>query len=502
MEKPILRAEGIIKKFPGVVALDNVEIELFPGEVHIIVGENGAGKSTLSKCLLGAYIPDSGNIYINDKKVSFRNSKDALAEGITAVYQEFNLVPYLNVAQNIFFTREYMSKVPGIVDSRKMHEEAGKILKSLNVDYIDTRAKVKTLGVAEQQMVEIAKALSTNPKILVFDEPTAPLSEREVEALFKKIHQLKKAGIAIIYVSHRMHEFEQIGDRITVLRDGKYIGTVKIDEVNDDELVKMMVGRDISQVYHRTENSHDAEALRVENLCDKKGKVKDVNFYVKKGEIVGLAGLVGAGRTETAKLIFGIDDIHKGKVYINGEEIIPKSPVQMTASGVGLLPEDRKGQGLAIDLSVAWNILAVSMKIFFPKVLLSEKKVNAISDRYAKERKVATPSVDQVIRFLSGGNQQKVVIGKWLSTDCDILIFDEPTRGIDVGAKMEIYALLDKLAAEGKAILMISSELQEVIGLSDRIYVLHEGSVAGEFNRGDMTEEQVAAKMLGVEVEE
>lgn len=500
MDEPLLKAKGIVKRFPGVLALDGVNLDLYRGEVHIIVGENGAGKSTLAKCLLGAYIPDAGEIFLSGNQVKFRNSKDALGMGISAVYQEFNLIPYLNVAQNIFFSREFMSKIPGIVDSKKMHEEAKKILHSFSVDYIDTKNKVKHLGVAEQQMVEIAKTISRKPQILILDEPTAPLSEREVEALFNKIHTLKKNGLAIVYVSHRMQEFDQIGDRITVLRDGRYIDTVKVGEISNDELVKMMVGRDISQVYSRQINTITEEALRVEGACDRNGKVKDVSIKVGKGEIVGLAGLVGAGRTELAKLIFGIDKMTKGSVFVYQKKVNPKSPVTMMKSGVGLLPENRKAQGLAIDLSVSWNILAVSLSLFFPRLFINGKKVRKESAKLAKEQRVITPSVNQIIKYLSGGNQQKVVVAKWLSTNCDIIIFDEPTRGIDVGAKMEIYKLLDSLAAEGKAILMISSELPEIVGLSDRIYVLHEGQVSMEYRRGEMTEEQIAAKMLGVEV--
>lgn len=499
MQDPILSVKGISKSFPGVQALNHVDFDLYPGEVHIIVGENGAGKSTLAKCILGAYIPEEGTCFIEGKQVAFSSSKDALKNGIAAVYQEFNLIPYLNVAQNIFFNREFMSKIPGIVDSRAMHAEAQKILASLDIDYIDTGSKIKELGVAQQQMVEIAKALATHPKIMVFDEPTAPLSEREVDAFFKKIHQLKASGMAIIYVSHRMHEFELIGDRITVLRDGNYIGTVRVGEITDDELVKMMVGRDVSQVYVRTPNDHTEEALRVEGLCDKKGKVKDVNLHIRKGEIVGLAGLVGAGRTELAKLIFGIDTVHTGRIYIKGEQVVPRSPDQMMRLGVGLIPEDRKGQGLALKLSVAWNTLAVNLRYLFPRLLIDEKERIEITERYVREMKVVTPSIHRMIRFLSGGNQQKVVIAKWLSTDSDILIFDEPTRGIDVGAKMEIYALLDRLAAAGKAILMISSELQEVIGLSDRLYVLHEGKIVSESVRGELDERQIGLRMLAVE---
>ncbi len=494
--EPILSVRGLSKSFPGVQALDGVNFDLYPGEVHIIVGENGAGKSTLTKCILGAYIPEKGEIYFNGERVEFKHSRDAIEKGISAVYQEFNLVPYLDVAHNIFFNREYMSKIPGIIDKKKMHNEAKKILESLNVDYINTATKVKDLDVAEKQMVEIAKALSTNPKIIVFDEPTAPLSSREVDAFFKKINQLKESGIAVIYISHRMHEFEFIGDRITVLRDGKYIGTVNIGDVSDDELVEMMVGRSVSQIYTRTENKYSKEALRVENLFDKKGNVIDASLYVRKGEIVGLAGLVGAGRTELVRLVFGIDKIEKGSIFVNGEKVIPKSPTHMMKLGVGLLPEDRKEQGLALSLPVALNIVMVSLRQLFKKYFINKKKTEQISNKYIKELNIVTPSVNSIVKYLSGGNQQKVVIAKWLLPDPDIIIFDEPTRGIDVGAKMEIYGLMDKLASAGKAILMISSELQEVIGLSDRFYILYEGRIVSESKKGELSEQEIGMKML------
>ena len=494
--KSILSIKGMSKSFPGVKALDKVDFDLYPGEVHIIVGENGAGKSTMAKCILGAYVPEEGEMYIDGEKVTFKTSRDAIKKGITAVYQEFNLIPYLDVAQNIFFNREFMSKIPGVIDKKRLHLEADKILKSLDVDYINTKTKIKDLGVAEKQMVEIAKALSTNPKIIVFDEPTAPLSSREVDAFFKKVHQLKKSGIAIIYISHRMHEFELIGDRITVLRDGKYIGTVKIGDITDDKLVEMMVGRTVSQIYTRTDNEYSEEALRVENLYDKKGNVIDISISLRRGEIVGLAGLVGAGRTELARLIFGIDKIDKGNVFVKGKKVVPKSPVHMMKLGIGLLPEDRKEQGLALSLPVALNIVTVSLRLIFSKFFINRKKMEKVADKYIKELNIVTPSVNSIIKFLSGGNQQKVVISKWLSSNADIIIFDEPTRGIDVGAKMEIYALMDRLASEGKAVLMISSEIQEVIGLSDRFYILFEGRVVNESKKGELSEQEIGMKML------
>jgi ribose transport system ATP-binding protein len=497
MDSEILRMHSIIKKFPGVKALDNVDFDLKRGEVHILVGENGAGKSTLAKVILGAYVADEGEIFFEGEKVAFQTTKDALAKGIAAVYQEFTLIPYLNVAQNIFFNREPRNFL-GIIDHKKMELDSAELLKSLNCEYINVKSYVKKLSVAEQQMVEIAKALSYNPKIMVFDEPTATLSEREVDSLFTRIHKLKKAGLGIIYVSHRMQEFKYIGDRITVLRDGKKIGTVGINEITDKELVNMMVGRDISQVYHRSGNPFSGEVLRVENLSDKVGRVKEASLVVNKGEIIGLAGLVGAGRTELAKLIFGIDPIGGGKIYVNSQETVECSPVRMVKCGVGMVCEDRKRQGLALSDSVAWNVMAVSLKKYFPKFMISHNKIYSIVNQYKTQLRIVTPDILRACKFLSGGNQQKVVLAKWLSMDIEILVFDEPTRGIDVGAKIEIYGLMDKLASEGKSILMISSELSELIGMSDRIYIIREGRIVGECERGEFSAEEIASKMLGV----
>lgn len=495
MEKVILTAKHITKMFPGMKALDDVDFDLRAGEVHILVGENGAGKSTLAKVILGAYKQEEGEVFFENEKMDFHGTKDALAKGIVAVYQEFTLVPYLNVAQNIFLNREYRNKI-GLLDHKKMEAQARELLKSLNCEYINVRTPVKKLSVAEQQMVEIAKALSFKPRIMVFDEPTATLSEREVESLFVQIHRLKKEGIGIVYVSHRMQEFPLIGDRITILRDGKKISTVGINDCTNEELVNMMVGRDVSQVYVRTDNKFSGEALRVEKIEDYAGKVRGVDLFVERGEIVGIAGLVGVGRTELVQLIYGINPTKSGKIFINGKETLIKSPKHAVELGVGLVSEDRKKQGLALDQSVALNTIAVSLKKVFPKFFTSGKKINEVATDYRKQLRIATTSIHKACKYLSGGNQQKVVLAKWLSFDPEIIIFDEPTRGIDVAAKMEIYALMDKLASQGKAILMISSELPEVIGMSDRIYIMHEGTVVDVCKRDEYTSEQIGAKMM------
>ena len=495
MGKTILTAQHITKLFPGMKALDNVDFDLREGEVHILVGENGAGKSTLAKVILGAYQAEEGEIVYQGEPVRFTGTKEALARGITAVYQENSLVPYLNAAQNIFLNREYRSAL-GMLDLKRMEAEAKELLTSLNCGYIDIKKPVKYLNTAQQQMVEIAKALSFKPKIIVFDEPTSSLSDREVESLFEQIHRLKNEGIGIIYVSHRMQEFPLIGDRITVLRDGKKIATVGIDECTNEELVNMMVGRDISQVYVRSENNFTEEALRLENVSDREGVIRNVSLVLHKGEILGLAGLVGAGRTETVETIFGLRQMASGRITIYGKEVHPKSPIDATRAGIGLVSEDRKRQGLALPQSIAENIEAASWKKDFPKFFVSGRKVTETAEKYKEELRIMTTSVNKACQYLSGGNQQKVVLGKWLNYDPDIIIFDEPTRGIDVGAKMEIYALMDRLAREGKAIIMISSELPEVIGMTDRMYIMREGEIRGELMREDYSQEAIGALMM------
>lgn len=492
----ILRIEGLSKSFPGIKALDNVSFGVRPGEVHVLIGENGAGKSTLLKCLLGVYQPDCGRIYLDGKEVKFSSPRDAIDHHIVAVYQELTMVPYLNAAQNIFLNREPVYKGTNIVNSKLMQKNAKEYLAMLNCQDMDTTKPVKHLDVAEHQMIEIAKALSFNPRVIIFDEPTAPLSQREVDSLFDKIAELKRQNVGIIYVSHRMQELRQIGDRITVLRDGKWIATRDKDDIDDNELVKLMVGREVSQVFVRTENKHTDEALRVEHVSDTRGKVKDCSLYVRHGEVVGIAGLVGAGRTELARLVFGIDKIKSGHVFLKGQEITGMRPDQLVKKGLGLLPEDRKRYGVTVKASVAWNVVSVSLKKNFPKLFISNQKNTKVAEEYVKELSISTTNVKKMVNSLSGGNQQKVAIAKWLSAKSDVLIFDEPTRGIDIGAKMEIYALMDRLAAEGKAILMISSEMQELLGMSNRIYVMREGRIVSEIQRENFSNETIGQSMF------
>ena len=492
----ILTVKGLTKEFPGVKALDHVDFDLRSGEVHILVGENGAGKSTLAKCILGVYRPDDGEIKLDGKPVVFSNPKEALQNKIVGVYQELSMVPYLNASQNIFLNSEPKYKGTNIVNKRKIEADARQYLEMLNCTGIDMHKPVKYLGIAEQQMIEIAKAMAMNPRIIVFDEPTATLSDREVDSFFKLILEMKKQGIAIIYVSHRMKEFNRIGDRITVLRDGRLIKTLNVGELSDEELVNLMVGREISQVYKRTKNDFTDEALRVENLSDTKGRVNGCSLTVNKGEIVGLAGLVGAGRTELARLVFGIDRIREGHVYINNSDVTGQKPPSLVKKGMGMLPEDRKGIGLAVHAPISWNIVTVKLQKCFPRYFTSQKKNDSIAEEYIDMLKIATPNPRKAANQLSGGNQQKVVVAKWLFADVGVIIFDEPTRGIDVGAKMEIYALMDKLASEGNAILMISSEMPELIGMCDRMYVMREGSIVGTFNRDEFSNDEIGKLMM------
>jgi ribose transport system ATP-binding protein len=496
---PILQARGITKEFPGVRALEDVGFELNPGEVHVLIGENGAGKSTLSKILMGVYTPDRGEILFEGRPVSIRNPLEARRYGIAGVHQEFMLIPWLNVAQNIFINREpRIWKSLPFIDHRRMHAETRDVLSQLDLS-IDTKRPVKYLGTAQQQMVEIAKILALNPKVVIFDEPTAVLTEREVERLFGRIRTLRAQGVGIVYISHRLPEIRKIGDRVTVLRDGKYVGTVPIGEVSDDGLVQMMVGRSITQLYARHRRPAGKEVLQVRRAASK-GKVPEPELSVREGEIVGLAGLVGAGRTELVRSVFGADPLNRGEINLFERKVTPKSPSQMISLGMGFLPEDRKQHGLAVKSTVAWNTVMASLRKRFPGFLVSRAGVERIAQRYVTDLRIATPSVRRVARYLSGGNQQKVVLAKWLDTESRMLIFDEPTRGIDVGAKVEVHGLMDRLAGEGAAILMISSDLPEVLGMSDRIYVMFQGRIVGHFSHEEATQDKIASLMLGIGV--
>jgi ribose transport system ATP-binding protein len=489
MTQPILELRSISKYFPGITALDQVSFDVYTGEVHMLLGENGAGKSTLMKVLCGAYQADGGEIYHQGQPVKIKHPGDARALGIAVIFQEFSLVPYLNIAQNIFLGREYSGTIPGTLDHARMHKEARHWLDVLSMD-IDTRTLVHTLGVAQQQMVEIAKALSQNAKILVMDEPTAALSDRETALLFEMIRKLQSEGVAIIYISHRMAEVFSMGDRITVLRDGKKVGSADPKSTTPDELVQMMVGRRVDMAYARNFTSNPGQvALKLTNLCADNG-IEDICLEVRTGEIVGLAGLVGAGRTEVARATFGVDQVRSGTVEIFGVNRTGE-PFQSVEMGLALIPESRKTEGLALIRSVEENIILSGLKKIFPSTWIDTKKAQKTSEDLIQKLRIATPSGKQSAQVLSGGNQQKIVIGKWLTTDSKIFIFDEPTRGIDVGAKAEIFALIYKLVEDGAAVLMISSELSEIVNVCDKAYVMREGKISGLLEKAVLNEENI-----------
>jgi ribose transport system ATP-binding protein len=492
MKEPLVLMEGIDKSFPGVRALENCRFELWPGEVHALVGENGAGKSTLMKVLTGVFQKDAGRIIYKGKEVKIPNPRVAQELGISIVHQELNLMPHLTVAQNIFIGREARRKGLSLfLDEESMNERAQELLDLFHIN-IDPRIRVKELTVAKQQMVEIAKALSFNAEVLIMDEPTAALSEAEVEELFRILRKLKEKGMGIIYISHRLEELKEIADRVTVMRDGHYIGTLDIHEATIDKIINMMVGRNIYETSSREHIDKETEVvLEVKNL-NRGREIRDVSFKLKKGEILGLAGLVGAGRTEVARAIFGADSVESGEVYVRGQRVRIKSPADAIRHGIAYLSEDRRRYGLMLGLSVEDNVVLPSMSEFLRfNFFVHRKKSKERCAEYVDKLRIKTPTLAQKVKNLSGGNQQKVIVAKWLLKNCEILIFDEPTRGIDVGAKSEIYKLLNELVEEGKSIIMISSELPEILRMSHRILVMCEGRITGEIDAREATEELV-----------
>lgn len=484
----------IRKTFPGVVALDRMHFDLREGEVHVLLGENGAGKSTLMKIISGAYRKESGQIFLHGEEVEIKGPRHAQELGIGIIYQELNLVPHLTAGENIFLGRE-PCKIPGVIDQNTVFASAQQILNNLGVS-IDARSVVKNLGVAEQQMVEVAKALSLDANILIMDEPTSSLTEQEIEELFKAIRRLQEKGVSVIYISHRMEEVFEIGDRVTVFRDGLYIGTKQIGDVDRGELIRMMVGRSLKDQYPKRKTNPGQEILRVEGLT-RDGVLKDISFSLKRGEVLGISGLMGSGRTELARAIFGVDAFQAGKIEVHGKEERFKSPRQAIGRGLGFLTEDRKSQGLVLVLSVKDNICLPSLDRFSRFGVVNEALENEVADKYRRDLRIKTPTLSQQVVHLSGGNQQKVVLSKLLCTESDILIFDEPTRGIDVGSKVEIYELMNELTARGAGIIMISSELPEILGMSDRILVMSEGKLAGEFTAEEATQEAILHCAIG-----
>ncbi len=489
MPGTLLQMKGIHKYFPGVHALNNVDFDLREGEIHALVGENGAGKSTLMKVLTGVYQKDEGHISIDNKEVEILNTLDSQALGISIVHQELNLMNDLTIAENIFIGREPMKGI--VLDKAKQNRMAKEMLDLIALD-IDPRTKVGDLTVAKQQMVEIAKALSfPNFRILILDEPTASLTDSEIEDLFKVLFDLREKGVAIIYISHRMDELKIISNRITVMRDGQYIGTADMDKITMDEIVSMMVGRAITWTQkEKSSVADDAEVLlKVEGLNSK--DVDNISFELRKGEILGFSGLVGAGRTETMRLICGADKMDSGVITLNGKTLNIKNPSDAVNEGIGYLSEDRKRYGLCLGLSCADNIVLASLDGYSGKLVVNDTKIKAVSEDFKGKIRIKTPSVETPAISLSGGNQQKVVIAKWLVKNCDVLIFDEPTRGIDVGAKSEIYDLIDELAAEGKGIIMVSSDMPEILRMSDRIAVMCEGEITDIVPIEQATQEKI-----------
>jgi ribose transport system ATP-binding protein len=490
---PLFELKGIAKEFPGVKALDDVSFEIRAGDVHALVGENGAGKSTLMKVLCGAYRPDAGSFFHHGREVEIASPADARRFGIAVIFQDFSLVPYLDIAQNIFLGREFRGRLPGTIDRRRIHVEARRVLDMIGFD-VDPRLPVHRLGVAQQQMVEIAKALSQDAQILVMDEPTAALSDRETERLFALIGNLKRQGVAIVFISHRLAEVFALADRISVLRDGRKIASLDPAETDPDALVKLMVGRAIDRTYARRFATPGEVVLEVKGLAADNG-IADINLTVRAGEIVGLSGLVGSGRSEVARAIFGADRVTAGEIRLFGRPIAAVPEVAV-GRGMGMIPENRKTQGLALARSVGDNLVLAGLQKMFPSGLFSPGRALNAARRMIEKLHIATPTPRRSVAVLSGGNQQKVVVGKWLNAEARFFIIDEPTRGIDVGAKAEIFGLLDRLVQDGAAILMISSEQAEIVHVCDRAYVMRDRRIAGELARNELSEANIVR--LGV----
>ena len=499
-EEYVLQLQHIRKEYPGVVALKDVTLELKPGEILALIGENGAGKSTLIKCCSGAVIPTSGKIIVNGKEFTSMTPQLAAENGIAIIYQEFNNVKELSAAENLFLGRPIKKGI--VIDKAAMEREAAKAFEQLHIK-IDPKALMKNLTVGYQQMVEIAKAIQQNAKILIMDEPSAPLTCAEVESMFEVVERLRKEGVSIIYISHRLEEIYRLSDRIVVLRDGEYIKTLITKESHVQELIKLMVGRELTQTYPPRGDCIDENEVILE-LKDVTGNGdKNISLKVHKGEILGLGGLVGAGRTELAQMIFGAVKKQSGEIYFKGKEINPKSPREAIDIGIALVPEDRKRHGALLGVSIKNNI---NMPIYQRNSTLSvinSKVERETAEKYEKSMAIKTPSLQQLVKNLSGGNQQKVILAKWLAADAELIIVDEPTRGIDVGAKYEIYKLMNELVEkEGKAIIMISSEMEELMGMSDRIVVLSEGNMTGSLEKSEFSQETIMAYASAARMEE
>lgn len=490
-----LELKGVSKSFPGVKALDNVQLAVRPGTVHALMGENGAGKSTLMKCLFGIYKMDEGEVYLDGNKIEVESPDEAMKLGIAMVHQELQPVLARSVAENMYLGRFPVKKYGPlqVIDHKTMYEETEKWLKEVNMDF-NPKAQLGTLSVGQMQSVEIAKAVSHNASVIIFDEPTSSLSDNEVEALFRIMDMLRKKGVAMIYISHKMDEIKRIADDITIMRDGTYIGTWNADELSTDDIIAKMVGRELTNIYPPKNNNAGEVIMDVKNVSSIHAKsFQNVSFNLKKGEILGFGGLVGAQRTELMEGIFGIRHLASGEINIKGKKVEIKKPVDAMNAGIGMITEDRRGNGIFGCLSIKDNVgVTVYNKFLKAGFILDHNKINKTVDDSIKKLSIKTPSMQEHISNLSGGNQQKVIVSRWLANDPDILIMDEPTRGIDVGAKHEIYEIMTDLAKQGKAIIMISSEMAELLGMSDRVYVMCNGKLTGEIDdEADMTQEKV-----------
>lgn len=492
-EPVLLKMENIEKAFPGVKALDNVSLTVKAGTVHALMGENGAGKSTLMKCLFGVYNKDSGNIYLEGKEVNFKNSKEALENGVAMVHQELNQALKRNVMDNMWLGRfPKISKFLPFTSEKKMYKATKEIFDELEIK-VDPKTIMSKMPVSQRQMVEIAKAVSYNSKVIVFDEPTSSLTEEEVEHLFKIINMLRSRGCGIIYISHKMAEILRISDEVTIMRDGKYIATKEAKDLTTDEIIKLMVGRELTNVYPPKDNKIGGELLKVEGLTAQYSHLKDVSFTARKGEVLGIAGLDGSGRTELLENIFGVATRHSGEITLDGKKVLNRSARESIKNGFALLTEERRATGIFSILNIRENTTISSMKKYMVGPFLSKKKMKESTDWCIKAMRVKTPDQETKIRSLSGGNQQKVILGRWLLTDPEVLMLDEPTRGIDVGAKYEIYQLILDLANKGKTVIMVSSEMPELLGVCDRILVMSGGRLAGEVDAKTTTQEEIMA---------
>lgn len=498
-QQPLLHMEHISKSFPGVQALNDIDFELYPGEILGFLGENGAGKSTLIKILSGVYLKDAGQIRLDERVIEPHTPHEAQRLGISTIHQELALVPNLTVAENIFLNRE-PRRALGLVDFRQMNRQAEALLHDLGAD-IPGHRLIRDLNVAAQQMVEIAKAMSHNARLILMDEPTSALSSKEVEALFALMRRLKEKGVAVVFVSHRLDEVRQIADRVIIMRDGRRVGTLPIAEASETKIIRLMVGRDVG-LFPKEATTIGEPVLELNNISGPNG-VRDVSLTVRQGEIVGLAGLIGAGRTEVARLICGVDPLTTGQVRLEGRPITIKSPADAVKHGIGWIPEDRKLHGLILGMDVQENVtMPILQRISNLLGAVRSQESRRVSAHYVEALSIATPSLSQTVRHLSGGNQQKVVLAKWLSTQPKLLIMDEPTRGIDIGAKAEVHALMSRLAQQGLGILMISSEMPEIIGMSDRVIVMCQGRITGEFERKQLSQEAImtcATQFLSVD---